>query len=464
MVSVLVVVIGVALISAAVHTPAAAQAPGVLDGVRVPPADASTSSAFCVAGTGQDAASTIYLTNSTTRSVTGVMTTVGPSDKGGSVHTVRRPVRVPPRAVSAVNPSQGLGPGSYASSFAFAGGGVVASQAVSGPLGWSTAPCASRTSSQWDFAGGSTTAGNTLVLSLFDPAAPEAVVDVTFVTNTGLVTPQAYQGLVVGAGRLVTLDVGQYVQKATDIATLVATQSGALVSSEFQAYSRGSVGGLSLRLGAPELSTVWRFPQVTAGRGSTVSVDVANPGRSTVAATVSLGLSSGSVVPRRLSIPALSVANFVVSGTAGLPQGVPYSMTINSSGPVVAGRSVLAAGGAPAPMWGSSSGTTTATTNWLVPGPGVVPAPGTPHASIKNLAVADPGADPARVGVYTLAGRAVATFTVDPGRLVVLGTKVVKGLSTFVVHSTEPVAVEEDSRPSGASGVVSSTGFPLIDP
>jgi Family of unknown function (DUF5719) len=461
-VSVLVVVIGIGIISAAIHTPAAAPAPGILDGVRVPPADASTSSAFCAAGTGQDAISTIYLTNSTTRSVTGVMTTVGPSDKGGSVHAVRRAVMVPPLGISAVNPAQGRGPGSYASSFTFAGGGVVASQVVSGPLGWSTAPCATQTSSQWAFAGGSTTAGNSLVLSLFDPAAPETVVDVTFVTNTGLVTPQAYQGLVVGPGKLVTLDVGQYVQKATTVATFVATQSGAVVSSEFQAYSRGSVGGLSVRLGSPELSNVWRFPQITAGRGSTVSVDVANPGRSTVGATVSLGLSSGSVVPRRLSIPPLSVANFVVSGTAGLPQGVPYSMTINSSGPVVAGRSVLAAAGSPAPMWGSSSGTTTSTTEWLIPAPGVVPAPGTPHASIKNLAVADPGVNPARVGVYTLAGRAVAVFTVDPRRLVVLSSKVIKGLSTFVVRSSQPVAVEEDSHPSGASGVVSSTGFPLV--
>jgi hypothetical protein len=39
---------------------------------------------------------------------------------------------------------------------------------------------------------------------------------------------------------------------------------------------------------------------------------------------------------------------------------------------------------------------------------------------------------------------------------------VIKGLSTFVVRSSQPVAVEEDSHPSGASGVVSSTGFPLV--
>ena len=36
-----------------------------------------------------------------------------------------------------------------------------------------------------------------------DPAAPAAVVDVSFLTPAGLITPQAYQGLVVPSGRLV---------------------------------------------------------------------------------------------------------------------------------------------------------------------------------------------------------------------------------------------------------------------
>ena len=52
-------------------------------------------------------------------------------------------------------------------------------------------------------------------------------------------------------------------------------------------------------------------------------------------------------------------------------------------------------------------------------------------------------------------------FTVAPGRLVVLGLKLVGGLSDFSVLSSVPVNVEEDSRPAGAPGVVSSTGFPF---
>ncbi len=104
----------------------------------------------------------------------------------------------------------------------------------------------------------------------------------------------------------------------------------------------------------------------------------------------------------------------------------------------------------------------TVATRWLIPGPGVYRAPGTPHAAINSLAVANPGPSPARVKVTTLRlGHPVAMFTVAPGRLVVLGSKLVGGLSDFSVQSSVPVNVEEDSRPAGAPGVVSSTGFPF---
>jgi hypothetical protein len=55
----------------------------------------------------------------------------------------------------------------------------------------------------------------------------------------------------------------------------------------------------------------------------------------------------------------------------------------------------------------------------------------------------------------------VAVFTVDPGRLTVLGAPQVDGLPVLTVSASGPVNVEEDSGPSGAPGVVSSTGFPL---
>jgi len=457
------VVVAVAVVEAVAPAPAPAPAPGTGGAVAVAPAGAYSSSAFCTSGIGTAATAAIYLTNSTPRPVLGTMSSIGPAAATGTVPVVRRSLSVPPLATLAVDPGGGLPAGDNASSFAFAGGGVVATQVVSGPNGWSTAPCATQTSPQWSFAGGSTSAGNSLTLSLFNPTATQSVVNVSFLTPSGVVSPQQYQGLTVPGGQLVVENVGDFVQNAPEIATLVSAQAGALVSSEFQQHSSGATGGVSLRLGAPALSPTWRFAQTTATPGSTVQFTLGNPGAGPVTATFSFGLSSGSVVPRRLVVAPQSVADFSVTGTGGLPQQTPYSVTVTATGPIVVGRSVQAASAAAPPVWGSSSGTVTVAEHWLVPGPGSSGVPGTAGAAVESLAVANPGSTAARVQVERAGTTTPATvFTVPPDGVTVLGGKQVGGLEVLVVSASQPVTVEEDSGPSGAPGVVSSTGFPFV--
>ena len=463
-VAVVATVIVVGAVAAVTGTPAPTPAPAVADGVAVSPAGSYSSSAFCSAGTGTAATTTIYLTNPTRSPVTGEMTSVGTASAGAAVPTADRRVRVPALGSVAVNPADGLPAGNNASTFTFSGGGVVASEVVSGPNGWSTAPCASQVASQWAVAGGATTTGNTLTLSLFNPAATEAVVNVSFITENGVVAPPQYQGLVVPPGELVEENVGDYVQNASAIATMVEAQAGGLVASEFQQWSSGATGGVSLRLGSPKLSTTWRMAQTTALPQSTVDFYLVNPGRAAVTARISLGLSSGSVVPHKVTVPPVSIVTFAASGTPGLPQQTPYAVTVNANGPVVLGRSVQAPSGSSPPVWGSSSATTAVATNWVVPGPAIAGSPGTPNAAVSSLAVANPGAAPAQVEVSGLGkGRPLAKFTVPPGGLAVLGSTQVGGVSTLTVTASVAVNVEEDSGPSGAPGVVSSTGFP-IDP
>jgi hypothetical protein len=182
-----------------------------------------------------------------------------------------------------------------------------------------------------------------------------------------------------------------------------------------------------------------------------------------VTAVISVALPSGSVVPRVLTLSPMSTEVFAAAGPGGLPRQVPYSLTVRSSAPIVVGRSVHAAHGAPAPAWGASAGTVTAATRWVIPAPGVAHVPGVAGASVRSLGITNPGAVTADVVVATLSGgHRVASFALAPGTVAVLGNKQVAGLSTFTVTSSQPVAVAEDSAPSGAPGVVSSTGFPLI--
>ena len=261
---------------------------------------------------------------------------------------------------------------------------------------------------------------------------------------------------------MVEENVGDYVLNASDIATFVTAQAGGLVSTEFQQVSSGATGGVSLRLGSPDLSTTWLLAQTTVLLHSTVDLTLANPGPAPASVTVVVGLASGSVVPHRVVVPPASVVDFSASSTPGLPQQTPYSITLTSSAPIAVGRSVEAPPGSGPPVWGSSSATVTAATDWLVPGPGTPGTPGTPGATVSSLAVANPGGSPAQVVVATLGGtRALAMFTVAPGAVMVLGAKQVGGLAVLTVSSSQPVDVEEDSAPAGAPGVVSSTGFPL---
>ena len=408
------------------------------DGVAVAPVGSYSSSVFCAAATGTAAATTIYLTNATRTPVAGVMSSVGPAGTGGSAPTVRRRERAAPQQ-RWPSTAEGLPPGSNASSIVFSGGGVVASQAVSGPNGWSTAPCASRVASEWSFAGGATTTGNALALALYNPAATEAVVNVSFITDNGYETPQGYQGLVVPPGQLVEENVGDFVQNASTIATLVVAQAGGVVSSEFQQWSSGATGGVSLRLGSPQLSTTWRLAQTTALSQSVVDLYLANPGPTPATATIILGLSSGSVVPHRVVVPPVSMVAFAASGTAGLPQQTPYALTVASTAPIVVGRSVQAPPGSTPPVFGSSSATTAVATRWLVPAPGIPSTPATANAAVSSLAVANPGSVPTRVVVSVLgASRPVARFTVAANGVAVLGSSQVGGLSALTVASSRP--------------------------
>jgi hypothetical protein len=168
-----------------------------------------------------------------------------------------------------------------------------------------------------------------------------------------------------------------------------------------------------------------------------------------VAADVSVGLSGASVTPRVLDVPAHAVATLTVSAVAGWPLGSPYSVTVSAPSPIVVGRSVTAPSGAVAPQAGLTGGTTSPATTWLVVGPGSPGNPLSAGAAIRSLAVADPGGTPVSVTVVPLAGgQPVARARVAAGGLV-------------VVEATGPVVVEADDGPTGAPGVVSTSGFPL---
>lgn len=468
------VIVGVAIADGSSSVPRPAAPLGLFDAIPIAPADSYSSSAFCTGGAdgvSGVAGTTIFLTNTSGSAVKGVMTTrVAPgTGAGGASHgalgvPVRRPVVVPARGTAAVNPGTGLPGGDLATSFAFDGGGVAVEQVVTGAAGWSSAPCASQTSGSWYFAGGSTSGGNGLTLDIFNPSSTEAVVDVSFLTSSGVVVPSKYQGLQIRPGGMTSERIGDFVQAQSEIATVVSAQSGSVVADELQQWPSTTSGGMSLRLGSPAASTSWQFAQTTAVSNGTVTFHLANPGSSPAAATFRFGLAVGTVEPLRVTVAARSVATFVASGSHRLPDQTTYSVLVHATGAIVMSRSVVAPPSSPSPARGGASGSTTTATRWLVVPPGVPNAPGTSGATMDSLAVFNPGRTRVRAVVTALGSSTpVANVSVGAGAVEVLGAAAVGGLRTFEVRADRPVAVEEDSGPSGAPGVASSSGLPFTD-
>jgi len=395
------------------------------------------------------------LTNTTAAPVAGVASTVGTT---GATPVATR-VAVPARGSVAVTPPAGSPVTATATTFTFAGGGVTGTAVVSGPKGWSTAPCATQVSPQWDFAGGATATG-LLDLSLYNPTAAAVVADVTFLTGNGtVIQPQAYQGISLPPGQLAVEGLGAYVQGQSVVATLVQATSGALVATELDQMAFPTGSGLALLAGTPGAATTWRFAQTTVVPGGTVALDVANPGLAPLTAQVSAVVPGATVVPQTVTVPGRAVGTVAVSSVAGWPLGSPYALTVSASGPVVVGRTVT---GAASPQGGISGATTSLATSWLVVPPGVPGRPVVAGGALDNLAITDPGSSPVQVTVTRLGGGSPAvTVQVPAGGLSLLGPARVGGLHPLVVSATGPVGILADEAPTGAPGVVATAGFPL---
>ena len=210
------------------------------------------------------------------------------------------------------------------------GGRVVVEQVLTGPQGRTVAQCASRPSSTWYFPAGTTRAGTSEYIALFNPFPDEASVDITFETEEGARTPEAFRGLIVPGSSTSVVPIGAVTDAAIgaalkrQVATTVVARNGRIVAeqllvsdgtpTEFEDPVTGAVDpgltsvGLAATVGAPAPGTTWVFPAVTApADGVTASISVMNPTDRDTEVEVQVFLDqpelNGSVEPFVLSIP-----------------------------------------------------------------------------------------------------------------------------------------------------------------
>ncbi len=439
--------------------PAHPAPPPAAAGDLIAPVGAESSAWYCVGGTdaGGGAVATISLTNPTSRPVTGTVRAVASNG-----HVGMAAVTVPAGSTTSVVPTQVAGAGPAAATVELDGGGVAVTQTVSGPLGWSSAPCASTTSDHWYFAHASTASGDTAVLTLYNPGATVAIADVTLVTSTaGTLQPAGYQEVDLPPGAFVSENLGDHAQNDPSVATEVETLSGTVVAAQLQTFGQPAHGGLALVSGSGAAPS-WSFPQSTVVDGGSVVFRVLNPSATTARVTVSLGLQSGRAEPVSLTVPPGSVASLDGSTMARIPANVAFGITFTAAGGIgiVVSREVVAPAAAPVPQVGEVPGVAGSSPGWLVV---AVAPPGTGNYS---LAVLDLSGAPVSLTVRAWTGgaarpvRGLDGVTVEPGVPLVLGPTPAVPAGMLEISAEGPVSVEFDPVPVGSPGVEVTPALP----
>ena len=344
------------------------------------------------------------------------------------------------------------------------GGEVVVEHEISGPLGLSTAPCASAASDRWYFAEGSTAREDSMRLAIFNPFPEDAIVDLSFSTDQGRAVPSDFTGLVVKGGRNLIVKVEDHVRRRVNVSTTAIARSGRIVVDRLQARG-GAAKGISLALGAPSPGDRWYFPEGFVSDGITERYHLYNPTSSEAQVSIELTLDEGAAEPFDLTIPPRDRVTVVASEEERVPKGLGHAATVVSLNdvPVVAERSVTAV--APAPRTGISDalGIRETATTWVLASGGATdtldevvvlhnPSARAASASIRGL-VGGQLLDVATLQEVALpAGRRVAVRLTD---------HIKRDELPLLVRSTSPIVVERGLYVVGAPGLTLSSGIPL---
>lgn len=345
------------------------------------------------------------------------------------------------------------------------GGDAVVELAGGGSLGEGVTSCAAAASPTWYFADGVTTRDATETLTLFNPFPDDAVVDLAFGTEEGLVTPQALTGLSVRGGGMSAVNVGEFVQRREEVTARVTARTGRLVAARIQSFD-GSAGrkGMTMALGAASPGGLWYLPDGLVTDGLTQRYQVFNPGNTEAQVELTLALEQGEAEPMEISVPAESRVTVLANEEPRIPKGVPHSATVRSLNDVgvVVERTVDAAAGRRNGTAATPAAQVTALRWALAWG-------ASDDTSDEVLVFQNPGLSGARVSVTVLAdGERVANealqgLEVAAGqrRAVRLGDSVKRNATPVLIEADQPIVVERALNRLQGTGISMSVGIPL---
>lgn len=222
------------------------------------------------------------------------------------------------------------------------GVGVGVDEILHGPFGPSVAPCLTQTASSAYLAPGDSEGADNVVLSLYDPSATPAVADVALATSTGVIRPPALQGVPIGAGSFVTLDIGRALPGRAPIATSVHARGGEVVAGALLTVARGHGVDSSLVTASLRPARRWTFPPVPAGPTTSETLALYNPGRRAAQVLLRTG-GSGGMAEAKAAVPAGGVVT-IAPGSEDSSSATRFEqLSVTRGDPIVVGRELVVA-------------------------------------------------------------------------------------------------------------------------
>ena len=412
----------------------------------VPPAAALSASWFCSEGTSTPdgrADETVVITNIADEEVAATVTVM----PGGETVPVSRTVQVGAHEEERVRVADVLETPEPGVIVEVVGGQAVVAHEIRAEDDVAIEPCARGAAEDWYFASGTTVRGAQQHLALFNPFGDDAIVDVTFLTDTGVQEPDPVQGRVVERRSRVSIPVHDLVPRQDVVAVHVRARTGRVVAERSMTFDGTAPedgparDGVSLSLGAIEPARTWSLPVGTTADGGAALVALANFG--SLASTVEVEIvlpGDETLSPESVPVPARGVVNVDVSGR--VPDDVQFvvratARTVEGNEPPVVAELLE--------WWPDESTSTAVATTLGAPEPARRWVVSLPDGDADGIvSVLNPGDGPvtAEVRIHERGAdpRSAPEAAIPPGRFAsfALGS-LAGGGRVVVVHADQPV-------------------------
>jgi hypothetical protein len=217
----------------------------------------------------------------------------------------------------------------YGVAVQISGGGVIGEE-IAGTQKTSV-PCDAGGIHHWYATGFNTVTGSSAYLSVYNPTATSAVLDVSIYTAAGFSAPEAFQGVSVPAHTQSEIDLDPEVVNTTNVGVGVKVLRGSLEIVGVE----DSAGTVSFDQGVTSTSDASWFPNVTTVLAASSQIRVANPNSTPVNVTLNVGLSSYKIAPQNLTIEPFTTSLVNINPNPAIPAAGYANVTLRSSKPVI---------------------------------------------------------------------------------------------------------------------------------